>query len=262
MYIRSRLFLLLSVIVFLCSCGTRKHRYLQVYPKTADQEAIYQKSLEEYHLQPNDILFIKVLTEKGEYQDMFNTTMSQQQTSSTMSGPYLYLSGYPIDVMGDIEMPLIGKVHVAGLTTAEIEKIVHENISKIVYDSQVIVRLAGFRINIVGEVKSPGEFTVYREHATILEALSLAGDVNYYSNRKEIMVVRSTPEGFVTHTIDLTDRKALSSPVFFLQPKDMIYVQPLPRTIFRVNVSDIVTYLSAISTSLALVLAIISINNK
>ena len=258
MYIRHWFLLLFSVVVFACSCNQQKHRYLQVDPKTAQQETIYQKTLEEYHLQPNDILYVKVLTEKEEFANMFDVAQGQQQMN-TISGSFLYFSGYPVDITGNIVMPLIGKVQVEGLTTAEIEKVVHEKVSKIVYDSQVVVRLAGFRINILGEVKSPGEYVVYREHATVMEALSLAGDMNYYGNRKEIMIMRSTKEGFVTYTIDLTDRKALSSPIFYLQPNDQIYVQPLPRTIFRVNLTDIVTYLSAISSSLALVIAIVSL---
>ena len=261
MYIRNWNFLLFSVVIFVCSCGSHKHRYLQDDHKTAQQEAVYQKSLEEYHLQTNDVLYIKVLTEMEEYANMFNTSLGQHQMTN-ISGSYMYYVGYPVDITGNIEMPLIGKVHVAGLSTAEVRESIHEKVSKIVYDSQVVVRLAGFRINVVGEVKSPGEITVYREHATIMEALSLAGDVNYYGNRREILIVRNTGEGFVTHTIDLTNRNALSSPVFYLQPNDLVYVQPLPRTIFRVNVTDIVTYLSAISTSLALVIAIISLSNK
>ncbi|MDR1172679.1 MAG: polysaccharide biosynthesis/export family protein [Bacteroidales bacterium] len=255
MSIRNRL-LLLVLVVTACSCGTHKHRYLHA-PKDGQQEVVYQKLLEEYHLQPNDILYVNVLTTIEEYAGLFNSSSHQQM--NTVSNSYLYFTGYPIDITGNIEIPLIGKVQVAGMTAAEAEKLIHEKISKIVYDSHVVARLAGFRVNIVGEVKSPGEYIVYREHATVLEALSLAGDMNYYGNRQEIMIVRNTKDGAVTHTIDLTDRKALSSPAFYLQPNDLVYVQPLPRTIFRVNISDIVTYLSAISSSLALVVAIISL---
>ena len=257
MYLKSWLLIFLTLVV--CSCNTHKHRYLQVPPNTEQQEAFYQKTFEEYHLQPNDILYIKVSTAIKDYADLFSTS-GQQQMSSNMSGPYMYLTGYPIDIMGDIDIPLVGKVQVAGLTKAEVEKLVHEKVSKIVFDCEVIVRLAGFRVNILGEVKAPNEYTVYRDRATIMEALSLAGDINYYGNRKAVMIVRTTKEGTTTHIIDLTNRNVLTSPYFYLQPNDLIYVQPLPRTIFRVNVADMVTYLSAITTSLALVIAIISLN--
>lgn len=257
MFIRNR-FVLLLLVVMACSCGAHKHRYLQV-SKNDQQEAIYQKSLEQYHIQSNDILYVHVLTANEEYAGLFSTSSTGQQQMSTMSGSYLYYSGYPVDITGNIEIPLIGKVQVVGMTTSEIEKMIHDKVSKIVYDSQVIVRLAGFRINVVGEVKSPGEYTVYRDHATVLEALSIAGDMNYYGNRKKIMIYRTTQEGTIPYTIDLTERKALSSPVYYLQPNDLVYVQPLPRTIFRTNVSDIVTYLSAITAPLAIVVAIISL---
>jgi polysaccharide export outer membrane protein len=231
--------------------------YLQA-SRNGQEDVVYRKSLEEYRLQTNDILYINVLTTVEEYAGLFNPSAGRQQMT-TMSSSYVYFTGYPVDVAGNIEIPLIGKVQVAGMTTLEIEKMIHGKVSKIVYDSQVVVRLAGFRINIVGEVKAPGEYTVYREHATVMEALSLAGDMNYYGKRKKIMIVRQTKDGAVTHTINLTDRKALSSPFFYLQPNDLVYVQPLPRTIFRTNVSDIVTYLSAITAPLAIIVAIISL---
>jgi polysaccharide export outer membrane protein len=233
---------------------------LQV-PKNGQQEAVYQKTLEEYRLQTNDVLYINVSTTIEEYASLFKSSTGTQQASG-MTNSYLYYMGYPVDMMGYIELPLIGKVQVAGRTAPEVEKTVHGKVSKIVYDSQVVVRLAGFRVNILGEVKTPGEYTMYRDHATVLEALSLAGDMNYYGNRRKVMIVRNTPEGAVTHTIDLTDHKALSSPVFYLQPNDMVYVQPLPRTLFRVNITDFATYLGAISSSLAVVLAIITLSKK
>ncbi len=249
-------FLLLFIVALTCSCG--KHRYLQVSEKSGLQDTLYRKAFEEYKLQPNDILYVKVLTGIKEYADLFNISSSQQQATN-VSGPYFYISGYPVDIEGNIEMPVIGKVQVMGLTVSEIEQLIHKNVSEVVYDSQVIVRLVSFRISIVGEVKAPGEYTVYRDQATILQALSLAGDMNYYGNRKEVMVYRTTKEGTIPYSIDLTDRKSLSSPLFYLQPNDLVYVQPLPRTIFRVNVTDVIQYLTALSSSLALVVAIISL---
>ena len=115
-----RMYLLL-VAVFACSCATHKHRYLQV-PKDAQSEAIYQKTFEDYRLQPNDNLYINVAPEKEDFAGMFNISQ-RQTTSTTMSGTYLYLQGYPIDIMGYIEIPLIGKLQVAGLTIAEVEKL-------------------------------------------------------------------------------------------------------------------------------------------
>jgi polysaccharide export outer membrane protein len=230
--------------------------------KNVQQEAVYGKLLEEHRLQPNDILYVNVVTAVEEYAGMFSATQAHQQMTATMSASSMYFTHYPVDVAGNVKMPLIGNVYVAGLTVPEAEKLIFEKVSEIVYDVQVVVRLAGFRINVVGEVKNPGEYTVYRDHATVMEALSLAGDMNYYGNRREIMIVRNTQDSFVTHLIDLTDRNMLSSPLFYLHPGDLVYVQPLPRTIFRVNISDIVTYLSAISSSLALVVAIVSLTKK
>ena len=254
---KSHLLLLLPLAVLVCSCG--KHKYLQVSKDSPRQnDTLYLKSLEEYKLQPADILYVNVLTKEETFADLFNKSSSQQQMTN-VSASYLYLSGYPIDLEGCIELPVVGKISVAGLTVPEVEQLVHQKVTEIAYESQVIVRLVSFRISIVGEVKLPGEYTVYRDQATILQALSLAGDMNYYGDRKKVMVYRTTKYGTIPYSIDLTDRNALSSPLFYLQPNDLVYIQPLPRTIFRVNVSDMVTYLSAISSSLALVIAILSL---
>ena len=249
---------LLSFVIMLAACSGSKHRYLQVPEGVAQHDTLYQKTLSEYRLQPNDILYVRVLTEKVEFANMFDLSPTQQ-VSTNMTGQYFYIMGYPVDLTGNIEMPVVGKIHVAGSTVQESEKIIHEKISKVVYDVQIFVRLVSFRVNIVGEVKSPGEYNIYRDRANIMQALSLAGDMNYYGNRREIMVYRTTEAGTIPYTIDLTKRNALSSPVFYLQPNDMVYVQPLPRTVFRVTVSDMVTYISAISSSLALIVAIVSL---
>ncbi len=249
--------ILLSILSMACSSS--KHRYLQAPQGAAQEDTLYQKSLNEYRLQPNDILYVKVLTPVEKYANMFDLSPTQQ-TMSNMTGQYFYISGYPVDLTGSIEMPVVGKVHVAGFTVAEIEKIIHQKVSEVVYENQVFVRLVSFRINIVGEVKSPGEYTIFRDQANIIQALSLAGDMNYYGDRRKIMVYRNTETGVIPHIIDLTKRDALSSPIFYLQPNDMVYIQPLPRTVFRVTVTDMVTYISAISSSLALIVAIVSLS--
>jgi polysaccharide export outer membrane protein len=257
MFLKKNLLIFLSAVMLMCSCG--KHRYLQISRKVPKTDTLYLQSFEDYKVQVNDLLHIKVLTEKKEYADLVNASSLQQQTTMT-SGPTLYLTGYSVDIEGNIEYPSIGKVHVAGLTVGEIGTLLHDKISGTIYDNQVVVRLISFRISIVGEVKNPGEYTVYRDQATIFQALALAGDANYYANRKDVIIYRKTPEGVIPHSIDLTKRDALSSSFYYLQPDDLVYIQPLPRTIFRVNISDIVTYLSAISSSLALVVAIISLS--
>ena len=253
-----RILCLLSLLVIMfTSCG--KHRYLQIPQGVATQDTLYLKSINEYRLQTNDVLNIKVLTDNENFFTLFNPVSAQQQTIN-VSDAFLYISGYTVDINGNIEFPEIGKVYVAGLTTREVEEVIYQKVSKIVFDVQVITRLVSFKISIVGEVKSPGEYTVYRDRATIFEALAMAGDMNYYGKRDEIMIYRSTDEGTIPYKIDLTDRKSLSSPVYYLHPNDLIYVQPLPRTVFRFNASDIMTYLSVISTSITLVIAIITLS--
>lgn len=256
MYLKQYIPLLLTLIFLMCACG--KHRYLQAPKNTAQQDTLYLKAVEQYRVQAHDILHIRVLTENEKYAGLFGSNASQQATNSSASS--FYTSGYVVDSDGNIELPVAGKIFVLGLTVDEIQSLVHRKVSEVIYDNQVIVRLVSFRISVLGEVQAPGEYTIYQDRATILQALAMAGDMNYYADRKKVMIYRATEQGIIPYSIDLTQRNALSSPLFHVQPNDQIYVQPLPRAVFRVNVSDIVTYISAVSSSLALIVAILSLN--
>lgn len=144
---------------------------------------------------------------------MLATTNPQQQT-------------YVVNAEGDINFPILGRLHVAGLTAAQLTAQLTELISKDVIDPVVLVRLVNFRVNVMGEVNAPGPQPVDRERYSILDALAQAGDLTPYGERSNVMLIREENGQRTFHTLDLNDSKVLESPYFYLKQNDVVLVQP------------------------------------
>lgn len=145
--------------------------------------------------------------------NMLATTTPQQQT-------------YVVNAQGDINFPILGRLHVAGLTTGQITDKLTELISQDVIDPVVLVRLVNFRVNVMGEVNTPGPQPIDRERYSILDAISQAGDMTPYGERGNVMLIREENGQRTFHTLDLNDSKLLESPYFYLKQNDVVLVQP------------------------------------
>ena len=145
--------------------------------------------------------------------DILTTTQPQQQT-------------YIVDANGDIQFPILGKLHVGGLSTQELTKELERLISKDVQDPIVRVQLVNFRINVLGEVKKPGAISVKKERYSILDALADAGDLTEYGERSNVMLIREVDGKRIYQRLNLNKSEVLSSPYFYLQQNDVVYVEP------------------------------------
>jgi polysaccharide export outer membrane protein len=178
-------------------------------------------------------------------------------TSGMASGAgALYLMGNTIDSEGFISLPVIGKVMVGGMTLEEAREKIYQTAITYSSDARVDVKLLSFRITIVGEVKAPGYYTIYSDKATLLEGLSMAGDLTYNGKRKNILILRSFKDGTKTIKVDLTSRDLLSSEKYFLQPNDIIYVAPFKTAAFRAKIADYSVFLTLITSTITAVLLI------
>lgn len=151
------------------------------------------------------------------YGESGNTTAGQ---SSIMEPTYL------VDELGNIDFPILGKLRIAGLTRLELKELIKEKLIIYVKDPIVKVRLKNFKITVIGEVKSPGSFTIPNERITIVEALGLAGDMNIKGKRENVVVIRENEGEHVYHRIDLTSKAIFDSPVYYLAQNDVLYVEP------------------------------------
>lgn len=191
----------------------------------------------------------------------YNLTLGEMSANgvSSSSNPETATLSYLVDVNGDIEFPILGRIHVEGMTRSQLVDYLTAEIGKDVQNPIVYVSFKNFKITVLGEVRSPGTFTFDSEKINILQALGKAGDLNLTAERDGILLLREV-NGVQTHNrIDLRDSHLLDSPYFYLQQNDVIVVPPSPT---RVKTATTATgiwsvILSSITTSIAVISLII-----
>ncbi len=245
-----------ALLVAFSSCTTNKQlTYLQNVD-SLPSGTVYYKQPVEYRIQNEDILYIRVISLNDEINTMINTFSSQTNMNQFQNEISLYLYGYSVNDSGYVDVPYIGNVNVLGLTLEEAKQVIKDKVDKSVRNATVIVKLVSFKFSVLGEVQRPGVYKNYNNQLTILEALSMAGDITDYGNRFEVLVVRPTKDDTKTYRVDLTDKSLLSSEAFFLLPNDVVYIQPIKSKSFRINIPTMTLALTTIST-LILVLSFI-----
>ena len=138
-----------------------------------------------------------------------------------------------------ITLPEIGGIKVGGATVEEAEEIIREAITGYITNTTIFIKLVSFKITVLGEVNDPGYYYVYNEQANVLEGLGLAGDLTDFGNRENITLIRQTEEGTETILLSLKDPDLLNSAYYFLQPNDVLYVQPLQAKATRSNINTL-----------------------
>jgi len=215
--------ILLFSIIFLSlnACiSPKKMKYLQ-----GNEDITHQITREfTYHIQAGDVLYVNLNTLDNTTYESFNP---QGKTGSNSTSEIaLYLNSYTVNDSGYINLPIVGNINVSGLSIDETSKEIQKNINVYLKETTIIVKLMSFKVTILGEVKSPGVYHVYDASLTLFQALGLAGDLNNYGNRKNIKLIRQTPEGQKIIELDITDQNILSSDYFYLLPNDVLYVEP------------------------------------
>jgi polysaccharide export outer membrane protein len=134
--------------------------------------------------------------------------------------------GYLVDANGEIEFPKIGKLKVEGKSMNAVKKTLEKSLSDFVKDPALTIRRLNFRVTVLGEVVRPGIVQIQYDRMNILQALAQAGDLTIFAQRENILLVRETPQGKETVRLSLYDKSLLSSPYYWLQSGDILYVQP------------------------------------
>jgi len=190
----------------------------------------YSLDFTSYRLQSYDILGINVKTIVPSKYDLGTTEASniQSQGSAGGQGGNTLLSGYTISDSGYVQVPLVGSVQVAGLTVDEaankIKMAVEERFTEVI----VKVQLLTFQVTMLGEVATPGQITIYNMRmTTILDVMALAGEPLVTANRQKVRILRRKGATLESYYVDLTQDDILTSPLFYVQPGDIIYVEPL-----------------------------------
>lgn len=181
-------------------------------------------------IQPQDMLSIVVSSKTPELAMIFNLpVVSYQAGSEVVSGAGSQrLLGYVVDNNGEIDFPVLGKIKVAGLTRWEVQEYIKKTIidAGLMKDLVVTVEFMNFKISIMGEVNSPGTYTINGDKVTLLEALSMARDLTIYGKRDGVYVVREENGVRTTYNVDLRSVSLFDSPVYYLRQNDVVYVEP------------------------------------
>ncbi len=179
-------------------------------------------------MQPGDILHIAVHGSDAEAIAPFN--MSEATAPNAINAPQQHtleiFLGYLVHNNGAINFPILGTVSVAGLTLPQIKDTLEQRLHAYLREVTVSVRFINFRITVLGEVNQPGTYTISSPRVTILEALGRAGDLTPYANRTNILHIREQNGQRIYTRIDLQSGEVFSSPVYYLQQNDIIYVEP------------------------------------
>lgn len=214
-------------------------------------------SVENYKIRPFDNLSIQ-LNDFGQTinQDFNNDSNGALRADNAL----FYLNGYLVDKEGYIDLPRVGKLNVLGLTISEIKKLVDSSLKEFINFPSVSVKLINFRVSVLGEVNNPGVYYVYENKITLIQALSLAGDLTDFANRKKITLIRESDNGSKTVKLNLSKSDFLSSEYFFLMPNDTIYVEPDKSKAFNINSRAVGVALSALSIVIGAINLVVTIS--
>ncbi|WP_452224232.1 polysaccharide biosynthesis/export family protein [Lacinutrix chionoecetis] len=230
-------FIVAIAILFsvLCSsCITNKDVvYLQDKGTEVNDTLLLKDMGKPYRVQINDILSINIKSTNKEITTLLEIFQPVENTTSAGGQEALYFNGFTVDLHGNIEFPILGKINVLGYTTdeinAKVKQALLDNYLKDVSQIFITVKLAGLRYTVMGETGGSGVYTLFQDRVNILEALANAGDIKNTGDRTDVKIIRQYPGGQKIHHIDLTDIAALNSAYYYIQPNDIIMVKPLKR---------------------------------
>jgi polysaccharide export outer membrane protein len=168
-------------------------------------------------------------------------------------------STYLVNEIGFIMMPGLGRIQVAGLTKGQLDTLLLEKLKDKLQNPYVIIKLASYTITLIGEVTKPGQFTIPNERVSLLEAIALAGDLTPYGRRENILLIREINGQRTYHRLNLKDPEILGSPYFYLQPNDVVIVDP-NKTKASVNDQVLVRNIAIIVSVISVLAVVVSLS--
>lgn len=261
-----RLWVFFAALILLGSCvPNRKLVYLQQddlkHRKEIPKDTVlrtHRLNIQEYRIQPLDILSInfETLSDENDEFDFLSKLSPQTRMGGGNVGANASLFGIVVNVEGDVEYPVLGTIHVAGLSIFEAEDTIRAIASQYVPDVIVRVRMLNFRYTVLGEVN--GEKTVVSNNTrlTMMEAIGQAGGFGELADRSHVKVIRQNGEQSEIFYVNLLEEKYLESPYYFVQQNDVIIVPPLKQRPFR---RYFTTNLAVIASTLSFALFILTL---
>ena len=216
-------------VLLLSSCGTPNVAY---FDDMRNGQSIDVQQMMDIRLRPDDKISIVVNSKDPLLADLFNLPIISHRVGYTQASSLnssQQMSVYTVDRNGEIDFPVLGKTKVSGFRRDEVAEIIKAELVKrnLVKDPVLTVEYANLGFNVMGEVNKPGRYSFDRDHLTILDAISKAGDLTIQGRRYNVFVMREDGAQRTTYRLNLqSGRELLQSPAFYLQQNDVVYVEP------------------------------------
>lgn len=223
------LLFVITIVVSLSSCSS-----IKTVPYFQDISLVENSVIEntarftDPRIQPDDILSVSIFTIDPQTTAVINQVSATPAlgASSANSMGQQQISGYLVDQNGEIELAVIGKIKLAGLTTFQARDLIRSKVNQLYKEPSVQVRFANFKVTVLGEVNRPAAYTLPNEKVTVLDALGLAGDLTIFGRRENVLLIRENEGKKEFVRFDLNNSKLFGSPYFYLRQNDVIYVEP------------------------------------
>jgi polysaccharide biosynthesis/export protein len=260
-----QLFFLLSLLAFVGVSCTSTQKAIYFYNMKDTTVLSTGGSENDNVIQKSAILSVQVTSLSEEASKIFNVNNTFSINAATATGSNASYTGYLVNSDGNIQMPMLGNVRAAGLTKKELR----ESITKIITDKKLLlepivtVRLLNFEVTVVGEVSKPTVITVPSEKISLLKALGLAGDITIYGNRENVLLIRENEGKKTVRRINLNDGSFIvSSPYYYLQPNDVVYVESNKDKVASVSRNRVILPSVLSVMSIAALITVTLIRNK
>ena len=264
---RTNILLLFVLPIIAFSCKTKSEVIYFKTVGTDNNTEISSEKIISYEPQiiPDDILSITVTATDPAAVAIFNLPTSSFLTpGETQMNVTPSLQTYLVDAKGNIDFPVIGKIHVAGLTRGQLANLIKTKIEAYVENPLVTIQVMNFKVVVLGEVNKPGTVKINNERISILDAIGEAGDLTIYGERTNVLIIRENNCKNEFARFDLTQPDIFTSPYYYLQKNDVIYIEPnkarqgnaLYSSNKQYNVSVISTVISAVSVIASLCIAL------
>ena len=233
----SKRFYTYFVVALLCLTACSSYKHVPYFQNSAEYDGTGKGSLYDMTIMPKDELVIFVNSPihpesvaPFNFRDPISVDDRAKADGDIRARGGIHIHRYLVENDGTIDYPLVGRVRLAGLTIPQANALILDKIAPYVKDkSDCIVNtyIENYEISVLGEVKKPNTFTISRNKCNILEALAMAGDMTIYGNRDNVKLLRELPNGeYEIHELDLRDANLLDSPYYYMQQRDILYVQP------------------------------------
>lgn len=251
---------LILITIGLSSCISNKRIvYLQdktqKYPSDYLADVEYESQDSPYVLETNDVISIKI----NHLQLSRSVSETEELNESIRSNQiHPFLNGFTIDHDGNVDLPIVGKVQIKGLTLFEAQEAISKKASEYYANPSIRIFLMNYYVTVLGEVNNPGRYAIYNNRITVFEAIGMAQDATDFASREQIKVLRTRDGKNHLFHIDLTDEKILDSEMVFVQPNDVIMVKPQKRKKYATR--DVQNLYNGLATLISAISLIVVIN--